>query len=152
MFLPELAPTLHRPEREPIELDGLVLAGVVEATFLVALADEPAHEEHMPRLAALIHEFTAGFAREFEVIRMLRACGEALDRDGYDTRIDVMLLNLPTLAHRRYALRCTVSVLLRDARLRVEREGEFYVSLAQSLGLSFDEAIDLLEEGKKTWG
>jgi tellurite resistance protein len=141
-----------RPSQAPpAKLDGKVLAGIVEAGFLIAAYDGTVRDEKLEEIATVIRAFTNESASDDDIMGLLNACAMGLDRDGYDARIDVMVRHLPSDALRRYALNCAATVIACDDDFSDLREGEMFMAMAEAIGFSRDEAFDLLEETRRAY-
>ena len=89
-----------------------------------------------------------GSVDEDELSSLALHCAEALAQDGFDARITGLLGKLPTDELRLVSLRGAAFVLLSNDELSLDEDGELFVSLALSLGLSREQAIDAIEEAR----
>lgn len=131
-----------------VEIAAGILAGIVEAGFLMAAADGKIVDEEVALLAGLIHSFSEGAASEEQIVQLINACDEALTNDGYDARVAAVAKNLPNHETKHQALLVAAMVLAADDEFDEENEGGVYVALAKALGIHQDEALQVLQEAQ----
>jgi hypothetical protein len=130
------------------DIQGDSLGGITEVAFLVASSGHDIPDTGLDELARLVARFLGNEARESEVFVQIEACREALDRDGFDERINAVLRNLPTIPLRRLALDLGAEVLLSDDAFRLEFEGELFLALGITLGFPREEVLLRLREAQ----
>jgi hypothetical protein len=130
------------------DIQGDALAGITEVAFLVASSGHEIPDAGLDELARLVARFLGNEARESEVFVQIEACREALDRDGFDARINAVLRNLPTIPLRRLALDLGAEVLLSDDAFHLEVEGELFLALGITLGFPREEVLLRLREAQ----
>lgn len=121
------------------------LAGIVEAGFLMAASDGNLDDSELDLLAGVIIGISDGYATEEQIDELLGACYDALERDGYEARLQACSDNLQTDEARKLALEVAAHVLFADDEFDPDNEGDIYVNMAGTFGVGRRDAIAILE-------
>lgn len=121
------------------------LSVLVEAAFLVAAADGVVSTPERQTLAGTIAHVLGGELPEEELVAMIDAFAEALERDGREQRLVAMAHALPDPPARRAAVAFAALIALCDREL-VTEERETLNLLGASFGLDSSVVESTLNE------
>lgn len=119
------------------------MAGVLEAAFLAAAADGELEESEYEVFVAVFNQLAGEEVSQRDIDKVITACAEALESDGFDARMDQIVDKLPTDEARAAALYAVAAVVLSDDDYDPDSEGSFYDDLAVKLGVDEQTAIDI---------
>lgn len=83
--------------------------------------------------------------QEQEVSLLVQACSQAIEREGYDARVNAILRNLPTKQLRIFALNLGAAVFHANEEFRMDQEGELFLALGISMGIPCMEILECIQ-------
>jgi uncharacterized membrane protein YebE (DUF533 family) len=128
------------------------IAGIAEAGFLAAASDGVLTEEEMNALASVLDSLFDGEASAKQIRKIINACAEALDEEGFEGRMDGIADLLPDDDSRYAALMTVASVIMSDDDFDPDNEGEYYDDLADRIGVDEDTALEIWNDIANEYG
>jgi len=122
-------------------------SGLVEGAFLVAAADGEMSEDEETTLAETLQLVTGDLYEPEEFIAMINAFEEALDTDGFDTRLQALARTLPDEAARHEVLSVAALIALCDRNL-AEAELKSLHAIGAAFGFSREVVEGVVSEAQ----
>jgi hypothetical protein len=124
------------------ELEGMALAGLVDAGVIAACADGEIAAEELDVVSDVIQGFAQGQASSREIRELMVASAEAITEQGYEARLEALAENLFTDELKSLGLQVAAAVLLSDSDYN-EDEDEVYDDIASALDIDEDTAVEI---------
>ena len=127
-----------KAERRRAQLAGQALVGLIDAGMLMACADGEITGEELDVVASVIDSFCDGDVTSRQIRELIDLSYAALERDGYESRLDALADNLPNEELRQLALGVAAAVMLSDddAVGESDDEDDTYADIAEALDIS----------------
>lgn len=138
--------------RRQIDLQAQALAGLVEAGLLMACADGHLADEEVDVVANVIDGFFDGQVTVAQIRSIMNSCLQALERDGFEARLDALAVNLQSRELCELALAAAAAVMLSDGEYVEGQEDEIYYDMAASMDVPEDRAASILDEVASMYG
>lgn len=137
-----------KAERRRAQLAGQALVGLIDAGMLMACADGQITSEELDVVASVIDGFCDGDVTNRQIRELIDLSYSALERDGYESRLDALSDNLPNEELREIALSVAAAVMLSDDEEvgDSDDEDDTYADIAEALDVSRRRARELFNE------
>jgi ABC-type branched-subunit amino acid transport system ATPase component len=113
-----------KAERRRQQLEAQTLVGLIDAGMLMACADGEITTEELDVVASVIDGFCGGDVTNRQIRELIDLSYEALERDGYDARLEALGENIQDGEIREMALAVAATVMLCDDEAVGESDDE----------------------------
>ena len=137
-----------KDERRRAQLEAQTLVGLIDAGMLMACADGEITDEELDVVASVIDGFCDGNVTNRQVRELIDLSYEALERDGYDERLEALGENVQDPTIREFALQVAAYVMLCDDDVAGESDDEddTFMDIADELDISRRRAKEIFGE------
>lgn len=126
--------------------EGRALAGLVDASMVMACADGELADEEFEVIAQVIDGFFDGHVTRAEIESLMQDSLDAIEREGLAARLHATASNLESVELRELGLAAAATVMLSDGALVQGEEDEVYDQLAVALEIPPGRASEILAE------
>ncbi len=123
-------------------------SGTIETMFLAAAADGRVSRGEVDHMADIVCDITDGDLSRDDVVEMIQNFAEAVERDGYEGRLDTLAAALDDDT-RRSAFTLAVAIAMGDGRIDDGEEALFH-DLAETYDIPDHEAEAIVEDVART--